>query len=172
VAKLFDIAPKPQSTLPLVHLFTDGACVPNPGVGGWAYILRDAKTCWERHGWGAVAKATNNQMELTSVLEGLSALKTPSSVTIVSDSQYVVKGGGEWMHGWHRKQWAGVKNPEMWRRLWTFSLTHSLTFQWVKGHNGHPENERCDQLAMRALNTKQFEPQSAYVPPQKAQAPT
>ncbi|MCZ6834792.1 MAG: ribonuclease HI [Planctomycetota bacterium] len=145
-----------NNALPRFELFTDGACSGNPGPGGWAYILRDLETGEENVLAGGEAKTTNNRMELTSVIEGLLELKTRSRVDLYSDSQYVVKGLNEWMDNWKKKGWKGsnrkpVKNRELWERLDEFRQQHQLVCHWVKGHNEHPENERCDRLATDAI---------------------
>jgi ribonuclease HI len=143
---------------PSVQLYTDGACLGNPGPGGWAYILRHPGSGAERESSGSEPETTNNRMELRAVIEGLSALTRPSHVQLYSDSQYVLKGLREWMTSWKAKGWRTadkkpVKNAELWQRLDELKAEHTLTFHWVKGHAGHPENERCDQLATRAAES-------------------
>ena len=138
-----------------VELFTDGACSGNPGPGGWAYILRHVPTGKEQERSGAEADTTNNRMELRAVIEGLTALKRPCAVRVVSDSQYVLDGLRSWMDGWKRKNWKlangkPVKNQDLWMKLDELRQIHDLQFQYVRGHNGHPENERCDELAVAA----------------------
>lgn len=142
-------------TLRLVTLFSDGACKGNPGPGGWGFILRDDASAKEMEGSGGAGKTTNNRMELRAVIHGLEALKSPCKVRIVSDSQYVLKGLSEWLPGWKRKGWktaskAPVKNADLWKMLDALAQTHKLDFHWVRGHQGHPENERCDVLACAA----------------------
>lgn len=147
----------PQS-LPFVRLFTDGACRGNPGPGGWGCILRHPASGAEKELSGGAASSTNNQMELQAVISGLSALKSPSEVEVVTDSSYVAKGCIEWMPGWKRNgwkrkegtSWKPVKNVELWRQLDALLAQHQVRFQLVKGHAGHPENERCDELAVAA----------------------
>jgi len=142
--------------LSAVQLFTDGACSGNPGPGGWAFILRHLKTGKELEGSGGEARTTNNRMELMAVIEGLRALKRRSKVEIVTDSQYVSKGLTEWMPGWKRNGWRRregktfkpVKNAELWQQLDELAARHEVKLTWVRGHAGHPENERCDQLAV------------------------
>lgn len=141
--------------LPLVHLFTDGACSGNPGPGGWAFILRHPASGKEIERSGGERTTTNNRMELMAVIEGLSALSKPSGVDLYSDSQYVLNGLNEWMESWKRRGWktAGrqpVKNRDLWERLDELKTKHTLRFHWVRGHNEHPENERCDALAVAA----------------------
>jgi ribonuclease HI len=141
-----------------VQLFTDGACIGNPGPGGWAFILRHPATGSEIEGFGGLPETTNNQMELLAVIEGLKKLTRPTSVEIISDSQYVLKGLKEWMPNWKRngwrrkegKQFKPVKNVELWQELDRLMAKHQTAFTHVKGHAGHPENERCDQLAVQA----------------------
>lgn len=144
--------------LPYVHLFTDGACSGNPGPGGWAFILRHLATGKELERSGGEAQTTNNRMELAAVIEGLSALKKPCNVELFTDSVYVGKGLKEWMpkwkaNGWRRKegnQWKPVSNEELWKRLDALAHQHHITYTRVAGHSGHPENDRCDQLAVEA----------------------
>jgi ribonuclease HI len=144
--------------LPQVHLFTDGACSGNPGPGGWAYILRHLGTGKEKEVSGAAELTTNNRMELIAVIRGLEALKQPCDVVIFTDSEYVRRGLNEWMakwkaNGWRRRegdQWKPVKNEELWKRLDELVSTHRVTYKRVAGHSGHPENERCDELAVAA----------------------
>lgn len=142
-----------------LHLFTDGACLGNPGPGGWAAILRFGDH--EKEFSGGCAHTTNNRMEMTAVIEGLKALNRPVSVRITTDSQYVIKGMTEWMAGWIRRGWKNsqnkpVENQDLWQALLEVSKPHKLSWQWVRGHAGHPENERCDQLARsRAIEAQQ-----------------
>lgn len=140
---------------PHVHLFTDGACSGNPGPGGWAYILRHPATGKQRELAGAERETTNNRMELIAVIRGLEALKEPAEVDIYSDSQYVLKGLKEWMDSWKKRGWRTadkkpVKNRELWEELDALKSRHTLRFHWIRGHSEHPENERCDQLAVAA----------------------
>ncbi len=141
-----------------VVLYTDGACSGNPGPGGWAYILKHVKNDAVKHGSGGDPLTTNNKMELSAVIEGLRALKRPAIVRVVTDSQYVSKGMTEWVNGWIRNGWMRgsgrkkepVKNVELWRTLVDLCETHQVSFQHVKGHAGHPENEECDRMAVAA----------------------
>ena len=140
---------------PLVSLFTDGACSGNPGPGGWAYILRHPASGKEVEANGGERETTNNRMELRAVIEGLSALKQPSTVDLYSDSQYVLNGLKEWMAAWKARGWRTadkkpVKNRDLWETLDDLITRHDLRFHWIRGHNEHPENERCDQLAVAA----------------------
>ena len=131
-------------------LHTDGACLGNPGPGGWAAILQ-----WGEHEsvlTGGLASSTNNQMELLAVIMGLEALKRPVSITVVSDSKYVLNGIQNWLEGWKRNGWKNAKkqpvaNQELWQRLDAATQPHRIEWQWIKGHAGHPLNERCDDLA-------------------------
>ena len=144
--------------LPTVELYTDGGCSGNPGPGGWAFILRHPATGKELEQAGAERETTNNRMELQAVIEGLSALKKPSQVELFTDSVYVGKGLMEWMakwkaNGWRRREgtkWAEVKNEDLWRRLDALIHKHRLKYTRVAGHSGHPENDRCDELAVAA----------------------
>jgi len=143
---------------PKVHLFTDGACSGNPGPGGWAFILRHLPTGAEKIESGGQPRTTNNQMELLAVIRGLEALKRPCSVELFTDSVYVGKGLKEWMPKWKRNQWrrrdgsrlVPIKNEQLWRRLDQLAQKHRVTFTHVAGHSGHPENEKCDELAVAA----------------------
>ena len=128
-----------------ISLFCDGSSLGNPGAGGYCAILRFGNT--ERIVSGGVANSTNNQMELLAVIEGLAALKEPCDVTLISDSSYVIKGINEWLEGWKRKNFAKVKNPEMWQRYLDVAKIHKVHGIWVRGHDGHAENEMCDQIA-------------------------
>jgi ribonuclease HI len=154
----------PQSTpvtsadQPEVLLFTDGACSGNPGPGGWAYILRHLASGKEKEAFGAEPETTNNRMELQAVIEGLSALKRPCYLELFTDSEYVRKGLSEWMAGWKRNGWQRrekgklkpVANAELWQQLDALVSQHRIKFTRVAGHSGHPENDRCDRLAVEA----------------------
>jgi ribonuclease HI len=148
----------PAPALPEVKLFTDGGCSGNPGPGGWAFILQHPTSGKLLEGSGGERETTNNRMELTAVIKGLEALKLPSAVELFTDSNYVGKGLTEWMPKWKANNWrrgtgrdsSPVKNEELWRRLDELLTVHRLTFRHVYGHSGHPENERCDQLAVAA----------------------
>ena len=137
-------------TEPVVEIHADGACKGNPGRGGWGAILIFGGKRKELH--GGEAATTNNRMELTAVIEGLAALKKRSRVSVFTDSQYVQKGISEWIHSWKKRGWRTadkkpVKNEDLWRRLDELASGHSVEWHWVKGHAGHPENERADALA-------------------------
>lgn len=141
-----------------VHLFTDGACSGNPGPGGWAYILKHPASGRARESSGAEPATTNNRMELTGAIEGLASLKRPCRVELVTDSQYVARGLSEWLprwkaQGWMRKERGRLKpisNEDLWRRLDELASRHQVRVTHVLGHSGHPENERCDDLAVAA----------------------
>jgi ribonuclease HI len=151
-------SPGGDPTFPFVQLFTDGACSGNPGPGGWAYILRHPASGKTLEGSGGEAGTTNNRMELRAVIAGLESLKKRSRVEIVTDSEYVAKGCLEWLPGWKRNGWRRregkrlkpLKNEEIWRRLDELLARHEVRFTVVRGHAGHPENERCDELAVAA----------------------
>jgi ribonuclease HI len=147
----------PEDKRPLVRLFTDGACIGNPGPGGWAFILRHPATGREKEGSGGEAATTNNRMKIAAVIKGIEALRMPSRVELFSDSEYVVKAITAWMAKWKACGWRKkpkgmelVKNDDLWRRLDEVQCGHCVTARWVRGHNGHPENERCDRLANAA----------------------
>lgn len=135
-----------------VDIFTDGACSGNPGVGGWGTILVFKGN--EKILKGGNTDTTNNRMELTAAIEGLSALKEPCEVTLYSDSQYLVNGMTKgWAKNWQKNGWKKADkkpavNPDLWQRLLDLTEIHKVTFVWVKGHNNHPQNERCDELAV------------------------
>jgi len=133
-----------------IQLYTDGACRGNPGRGGWGAILVYGK--YERELSGGEPETTNNRMELMAAIEGLSALKEPCRVTLYSDSKYLVDAYLQgWVHGWRKNGWKRgrdeLKNPDLWEALYKLTSTHDVTFVWVKGHDGHAYNERCDRLA-------------------------
>jgi ribonuclease HI len=138
-----------------VEIYADGACRGNPGPGGWGVLLRSGGR--ERELCGGEAQTTNNRMELTAVIEGLRALRRRSRVRVYTDSQYVQKGISEWIHGWKRRGWRTadrkpVKNEDLWRRLDEVARAHEVQWHWVKGHAGHPGNERADLLANRGID--------------------
>jgi ribonuclease HI len=141
-----------------VHLYTDGGCSGNPGPGGWAYLMRHPDSGKEREASGGEPETTNNRMELTAVVEALATLKRPTRVELFTDSVYVGKGMSEWMvnwkkNGWRRREqgrWAPVKNEDLWKKLDELISTHTVKYTRVAGHSGHPENDRCDELAVAA----------------------
>ncbi|MEY4460581.1 MAG: hypothetical protein RL429_570 [Bacteroidota bacterium] len=132
-----------------VDLFTDGAAKGNPGPGGYGSILRSG--AHEKELSGGFYHTTNNRMELMAVIVGLEALKSSCEVRVVSDSKYVVDAFNlRWIDGWKRRGWAKVKNPDLWKRLLKAMEPHKVRYEWVRGHNDHPENQRCDRLAVAA----------------------
>lgn len=137
--------------MPAIEVFTDGACSGNPGAGGWGVILRYGEV--EKELSGGEENTTNNRMELTAVIEALKALKKECDITIYTDSRYVMDGVQEWMPNWKLNGWkttnkkSPVKNVELWQILDSLLSKHKIKWVWVKGHNGHPENERVDKLA-------------------------
>ncbi len=143
---------------PEVMLFTDGACSGNPGPGGWAFVLRHVKTGKTLKDSGAEENTTNNRMELKALIEGLKRMKRKARVHIVTDSSYVENGITKWIHNWKRNNWKRrvqntwepVKNEELWKELDALVNQHDVTFERVRGHSGHPENEICDKLAVKA----------------------
>jgi ribonuclease HI len=148
----------PNGSVESVRLFTDGACSGNPGPGGWAFILTHPATGRSRDASGAEWETTNNRMELTGVIKGLSSLKRPCEVELVTDSQYVAKGISEWLPNWKRQGWQRkengqskpVKNVDLWQEVDLLLSTHKVRVTHVPGHRGHPENEACDRMAVDA----------------------
>jgi ribonuclease HI len=136
-----------------VQLITDGACLGNPGPGGWACILRFGPH--KREMFGSDPATTNNRMELTAALEGLRAVREPCEVEVVTDSEYLKNGITKWIHGWKRNGWRTaakkpVVNQDLWEQLDEAVATHQITWTWTKGHADHEDNNRCDELATRA----------------------
>jgi len=147
------MAPSTMPDMKSVLIHTDGACLGNPGPGGWGALLRHGDT--ERELAGGEADTTNNRMELLGAIMALEALKSPCDVVLYTDSQYVQKGIGEWLPNWIRRGWktAGgdpVKNKDLWQRLQLAATPHKVQWRWVKGHAGDPDNERVDKLARDA----------------------
>lgn len=144
-----------------VEIFTDGACSGNPGPGGWGVLMRYGNR--EKELSGGEANTTNNRMELTAAIKGLSALKEPCKVRLTTDSKYVADGINQgWAESWRKNGWRkGDKkpalNPDLWQQLLELIEIHDVTIVWVKGHAGHPENERCDQLAVAFYKALQGE---------------
>jgi len=134
----------------VIEIFTDGACSGNPGPGGWGALLQ-----WNGHEKeisGPEDNTTNNRMEMMAVIKALETLKKPSTVKLYTDSTYVQKGVDEWMAGWKAKNWPKkIKNQDLWKRIDSLVQTHNVTIIWVKGHAGHPGNERADELATGAI---------------------
>ena len=138
----------------VVEIFTDGACSGNPGPGGWGAILRYGDT--EKELSGGEAETTNNRMELTAAIEALNALKRPCEIVLTTDSTYVKDGITSWIDGWKKRGWKNsqkkpVKNEDLWKALDEARSRHAVEWKWVKGHAGHAENERCDELARNAM---------------------
>ena len=133
--------------------YTDGACSGNPGPGGWGVVLRaieGERILKERELNGGEGETTNNRMELLAAISALEVLERPSKITVVTDSAYVKDGITKWIHGWKRNGWTkkgGLKNVDLWQRLDAAQARHDVTWEWVRGHDGHPENERADELA-------------------------
>ena len=147
--------------------YTDGACSGNPGIGGWGVVLlakNDTSILNRRELSGSNFNTTNNQMELKAAIEALKALKRKAEITIITDSVYVQKGISEWLPNWKKNNWKTaskklVKNKELWQELEILALKNTVTWEWVKGHNGNPENERADELAtseVKKLQRKNF----------------
>ena len=143
--------------MPILEIYTDGACSGNPGAGGWGAILRYGGI--EKELSGAAAKTTNNRMELTAVIEALKALRRDCEIVIHTDSRYVMDGVQEWLPNWKKNNWrtsnkkSAVKNIDLWQELDQLLSKHKIRWIWVKGHNGHPENERVDKLARDAVKS-------------------
>ena len=143
--------------MPEFFAYTDGACSGNPGPGGWGALLvaRDGERVLKvRELKGGAPETTNNRMELMAAISALEALERPSAITVVTDSAYVKDGITKWIHGWKAKGWTkkgGLKNVELWQRLDAAAARHDVTWEWVKGHAGHPENERADELARAGM---------------------
>ncbi|MEX0922072.1 MAG: ribonuclease HI [Rhodovibrionaceae bacterium] len=138
-----------------VEVFTDGACSGNPGPGGWGALLRYGGR--EKELFGGEAKTTNNRMEMMAAIQALEALKRPSRVEITTDSSYLRDGITKWIHGWKKNGWKTaakkpVKNKDLWERLDRALKTHEIAWHWIKGHSGHPENERADALARQGID--------------------
>lgn len=142
-----------MSELTHVEIATDGACKGNPGRGGWGAIVRSGPH--EKELSGSEPHTTNNRMEMTAAIRALEALKRPCHVTLSTDSRYVMDGMTKWMHGWLKNSWRTadkkpVKNADLWQALWAAAKPHRIDWVWVKGHAGHPDNERADKLASDA----------------------
>lgn len=140
---------------PYVEIYSDGACRGNPGPGGWGAVVRTGGS--DNDIFGFKKHTTNNEMELKGAIEGLKSITESSSVTLFTDSKYLVNGMKSWIHGWKKNNWRTaakkpVKNKELWQALDIESKRHDVTWEWVKGHDGHPENERADALANHAID--------------------
>ncbi|CAG8998203.1 MAG: Ribonuclease HI [Candidatus Celerinatantimonas neptuna] len=148
-----------------VQLFTDGSCLGNPGPGGYGLILQYGTTQKELS--GGFRLTTNNRMELLAAIVGLETLKRPCHVILTTDSQYVRQGVTQWIHNWKKRNWKTaskqpVKNVDLWKRLDQATQRHTIDWRWVKGHNGHPQNERCDELARDAATNQPSEIDKDY----------
>lgn len=140
----------------IVKLFSDGSSLGNPGFGGWAYILQYNGR--EKTQSGAELNATNNQMELKAVIMGLEAIKEPCEIEIYTDSTYVANGINSWLEGWIKKDFKKIMNVDLWKKYLQASKIHKIKAFWIKGHNKHPQNEKCDQMAKKAaVNLKKRE---------------
>ncbi len=141
----------------VIDIYTDGACSGNPGPGGWGAVLKSG--AHEKEIWGGEPQTTNNRMEILAVIRALEQLKRKGmTVKVYTDSQYVQKGISEWIHGWKARGWltsgkAPVKNADLWRALDEIAARHTVEWRWVRGHAGHPDNERADALARRGIET-------------------
>jgi len=143
-----------NETHDIVEIFTDGACSGNPGPGGYGAILKYHRQVKEIS--GCEPETTNNRMEMTAIIEALRQLKRPCKIKVITDSSYIVKGMTEWLPGWVRRNWLNsqkkpVLNRDLWEKLMKLNQEHQIEWLWIKGHDGHPENERCDQLARDAI---------------------
>ncbi|CAK0756473.1 Ribonuclease H [uncultured Gammaproteobacteria bacterium] len=150
-----------------VDIFTDGACSGNPGPGGWGAILRYGKV--EKELFGGEAPTTNNRMELMAAIAALETLSRQTKVRLHTDSQYLRDGITKWIHGWKANGWrtaakGPVKNQDLWQRLDAQRLRHDIDFRWVRGHSGHPENERADALARRGTEQARSKPTATKAP--------
>lgn len=151
---MYDGRSKRMSGKNEIQVFTDGACSGNPGPGGWAAIIEENGE--RREISGGEERTTNNRMELLAVIRALESLGARSRVHVVTDSQYVALGMTRWIHGWQRKGWkttsgSAVKNRDLWQELLELTRKHDVTWEWIRGHDGHPENERADALAREAI---------------------
>lgn len=145
-----------MSTLKTVRIHTDGACRGNPGPGGWGVVIEFGRQRWELS--GASPDTTNNRMELQAAIAALGALNQACAIVLLTDSKYVQDGISKWVHGWKRRGWLTaekqpVKNVDLWKALDEAASRHQIEWKWLKGHAGHPLNERCDELARAAIDT-------------------
>ena len=149
-----------------IKIYTDGACTGNPGPGGWAAVILSEKG--QEEIFGGEKLTTNNRMELLAPIEALNSLNEPCNVELTTDSQYVKNGINQWIHNWRKNGWRTadkkpVKNADLWKRLDEAVKKHQVNWHWVKGHSGHPENERCDELARSAAEAKPTKADKGFV---------
>ena len=147
-----------------IHIYTDGAAKGNPGRGGYGVVMELVGTPHKKEFYEGFRHTTNNRMELLAVIVGLEKLKNPNmKVLVVSDSKYVVDSVmKQWVFGWEKKGFSGRKNPDLWKRFLLVYRKHQVDFKWIKGHNNHPQNERCDELAVFASNQKELSVDTFY----------
>ena len=147
-----------------VHIYTDGSAKGNPGRGGYGLVMEKVGTSYKKEFFEGFRHTTNNRMELLAVIVGLEKLKTLNTkVLVVSDSKYVIDSVvKKWVFGWEKKGFVGKKNPDLWKRFLIVYKKHQVDFKWVKGHNSHPQNERCDQLAVMASDNKPLSVDAFY----------
>ncbi len=147
-----------------VHIYTDGAAKGNPGNGGYGVVMELVGTNYKKEFYEGFRHTTNNRMELLAVIVGLEKLKQPNmKVLVISDSKYVVDAvEKKWVFGWEKKNFAGKKNPDLWMRFLKIYHKHQVDFKWIKGHNNHPQNERCDELAVMASGLPNLSVDSFY----------
>ena len=152
-----------------VHIYTDGAAKGNPGPGGYGVVMELVGSPYKKEFYEGFRYTTNNRMELLAVVVGLEKLKNPNtSVLVTSDSKYVVDAvEKKWLFGWHKKQFKGVKNPDLWKRFLAIYNPNNTKFEWVKGHNNHLQNERCDVLAVEASKKVKLQEDFGYVNQEK-----
>lgn len=162
-----------ETPLTRVILYTDGSCLKNPGRGGWAAILTTEDGRAEKVISGGLDRTTNNRMEITAVLEGLKLLKRPCQVTVITDSQYVANSiSKRWVWGWARRGWRDKEgkprlNTDLWQEMLMLLDRHKVTMCWIRGHAGHPQNERCDELAKAAASQPNLPVDKAYLDSKK-----
>lgn len=150
--------------MPEIHIYTDGSALGNPGPGGYGIIIEWVGKGYIKEFSRGFKYTTNNRMELWAVIDGLEKLKKkPMDVLVISDSKYVIEAvDKKWVFGWQKKNFKGKKNPDLWKRFLKIYPQHNVQFQWVKGHNDHPQNERCDQLAVSAAKEMAIEQDTYY----------
>ena len=147
-----------------VHIYTDGAAKGNPGNGGYGVVMELVGTPYKKEFYEGFRHTTNNRMELLAVIVGLEKIKNPNTtVLVVSDSKYVVDAvEKKWVFGWEKKNFTGKKNPDLWLRFLKIYRKHQVDFKWIKGHNNHPQNERCDELAVYASGSEKLSVDTFY----------